>query len=70
MQPNTTSREGQALTISVDEAAKLIGVSRGLAYIGVHDGSIPAVFIGGRILIPRARFFEMFGVTDEPGEGG
>ena len=40
--------------LTVMEAAKLLRLSRGLAYEGVRLGQIPSIHIGRRILIPRA----------------
>jgi excisionase family DNA binding protein len=54
------------LTLSVEEAAKLLGISRGLCYQGVRDGSIPSISIGRRRLVPRTRLLELLG---EPAEG-
>jgi excisionase family DNA binding protein len=46
----------RSLTYSVDEVAALLGVARGTAYEQVQNGVIPAVRLGRRWLIPRARF--------------
>jgi excisionase family DNA binding protein len=43
------------LTYTVDEAARLLGLSRGIAYQYVRDGVIPAQRVGRRWLIPRER---------------
>lgn len=51
-----------ALTITVDEAAELLGVSRGSAYEAVRKGEIPTVRIGRRILVPKAKLYELTGV--------
>ncbi len=40
-------------TISVREAACLLGISRGLAYQAVRRGEIPVLRIGRRFLIHR-----------------
>lgn len=42
------------LVLSVEEARKLLGLSRGLMYEAVRSGQLPSVRIGRRILIPRA----------------
>jgi excisionase family DNA binding protein len=42
-------------TLTVEETAKLLGISRGLAFQAVRSGAIPAIRIGRRILVPRAR---------------
>ena len=47
--------EIQKLVLSVEEARKLLGLSRGLMYQAVNSGEIPSIRIGRRILIPRVR---------------
>ena len=47
------SENGVSLTVSVDEAAKLLGISRNLAYDLVREGRLPHVRLGRRILVPR-----------------
>lgn len=42
------------LTISVEEAARRIGVSRGLAYSLCRQGRLPVVRFGKRILVSKA----------------
>lgn len=42
-------------TLSVAETATLLGISRWLVQQAVHDGSLPSVRVGRRILIPRSR---------------
>ncbi len=49
----------ERLTITVAEAAKLLGISRGTAYECVRTGQIPSVCFGRRVLIPRKRFEAM-----------
>lgn len=41
------------LTITVDECAKLLGISRGLCFQMVHEGKIPHLRFNKRIVIPR-----------------
>jgi excisionase family DNA binding protein len=48
-----------ALTMSVDEAARLLGIGRGLAYEAVRSGEIPSIRLGRRVLIPRSRLLEL-----------
>jgi excisionase family DNA binding protein len=43
----------QRLTVTVPEAAQLLGVSRMTAYAAVREGSIPSLRIGRRVLVPR-----------------
>jgi excisionase family DNA binding protein len=42
------------LTVTVSEAAQLLGVSRMTAYSAVREGTIPSLRIGRRVLVPRA----------------
>lgn len=49
------SSSDDRLTVTVTEAAKLLGVSRAMAYECVHTGEIPSVRLGARILVPRHR---------------
>lgn len=39
-------------TVTVEEAAQILGVGRAAAYEGVRSGDIPAIRVGRRILIP------------------
>jgi excisionase family DNA binding protein len=39
-------------TVTVDEAAAILGISRGLAYQGVREGTLPSITIGRRIIVP------------------
>ena len=44
------------LTLTVDEAGRLLGISRNSAFEAVRRGDIPSIRVGKRILIPRAAF--------------
>ena len=41
------------LTFTVTEAARALGISRGLAYEMVKTGEIPSVRVGKRLVVPR-----------------
>ena len=41
------------LTLTVEETAAVLGISRGLAYEMVKTGRIPSVRFGKRVLVPR-----------------
>jgi len=43
----------ESLTMTVEEAAAALGISRNLAYEAARDGRIPAIRIGRRLLVPR-----------------
>jgi excisionase family DNA binding protein len=42
------------LTVSVEEAARMLGISRGAAYTHARDGSLPSIRLGKRLLVPKA----------------
>lgn len=42
----------QRMTVTVEEAARMLGVSRALAYELVRDGEIPSLRLRRRIVIP------------------
>lgn len=50
-------------TITVDEAAMRLGISRNSAYSAAQRGDLPAVKIGRRIVIPRRAFEELLSKT-------
>lgn len=45
--------EDNKLTLSVGEAAKLLGIGRNLCYDRVKKGEIPVIKLGRRLLVPR-----------------
>ncbi|TSE03753.1 helix-turn-helix domain-containing protein [Mesorhizobium intechi] len=50
-------------TVTVEEAAKALGIGRNAAYEGVRHGQIPAIKIGKRLLVPRAALERMLDPT-------
>lgn len=52
------------LTITVTEAAELLGVGRDQAYAAVKSGDLPSLKLGRRILIPVAPLLKTLGVED------
>jgi excisionase family DNA binding protein len=42
----------QPLTVTVEQAAKLLGIGRSTAYELVHTGDIPSLRLGRRIVVP------------------
>ena len=58
-QPDLTAR----VTISVEEAAQVLGIGRSAAYEAVHRGEIPHVRIGRRYLVPVPRLLAMLGTN-------
>lgn len=49
----------QKLALSLEEASKLLGISRSLAYRAAKLGKIPSLTIGRRILIPRIGLYKI-----------
>lgn len=52
-------RPVQRLTLTVEEAAQVLGISRAFAYESVAKGEIPCIRIGKRILIPKVALEKM-----------
>ncbi len=48
----------EKLTLSVEEAGKLLGVSRQVAYQLIHRSDFPTLHIGRRILVPKKQLEE------------
>ena len=44
----------QDLVLTVEEAAGLLRISRGLAYEMVRSGRLPSIRLGRRLLVPRS----------------
>ena len=56
-------------TLTVEEAAEVVGISRGAAYQAARTGEIPTLRIGRRILVPTARLLDLLGIgadADDP----
>lgn len=54
-----TTQEPERLTIRVEDAAKLLGISRGAAYARANDGTLPTIRLGKRLLVPKAALDKM-----------
>lgn len=53
--------EEAALTVSVPEAAKLLGISRNLAFDLVRKGELPATRLGHRLVVSRKALERLLG---------
>ena len=60
----------ERLTLTVPEAAELLGVGRGTCYEAVRRGDIPSVRVSNRIVIPRARLMALLGEPPESSPNG
>lgn len=46
-------------TLTVEEAARALGIGRSAAYAAARSGELPTVKIGRRLLVPRAALDRM-----------
>lgn len=56
-------------TITVEEAARRLGIGRSLAYSLIREGSLPHLRLGSRIVVPVSalqRLLEEADGSDEP----
>lgn len=57
----------RTLVLTVEEAAALLGISRGLAYELVRRGDLPSIRLGRRLVVPRRRLLALVeGGAPEP----
>jgi excisionase family DNA binding protein len=54
--------------LTVEQTAKLLGISRGLAFTAVRAGDIPSIRIGRRILVPRDALRRLIGDAQVAGQ--
>lgn len=55
----STNSDHERLCLSIPEAAKVLGISRGLAYELARFGKLPVVRLGRRLLIPKIALLRM-----------
>ena len=54
----------QRLTYTVEEAAQVLGISRGLAYEMVREGTLPSLRLGERrIVVPKAALESLLAIA-------
>ncbi|HVV77128.1 MAG TPA: helix-turn-helix domain-containing protein [Mycobacteriales bacterium] len=56
------------VTMTVDEVAAMLGISRNSAFRAVKSGDLPSIRIGRRILVPRERVLSLLGALSAPTE--
>ena len=49
----------ESLTLTVEETAKLLRISRNTAYMLVNEGKLPVVRLGRRLLVPKKRLDDL-----------
>ncbi|MCG2639654.1 MULTISPECIES: helix-turn-helix domain-containing protein [Bradyrhizobium] len=52
MLKSSAKSEDERRTRTVDEAAKILGISRASAYTAAKNGELPTIRIGNRLLVP------------------
>lgn len=55
------SEHKERLTLTVEEAGRLLGLSRPSAYEAASRGDLPTIRIGRRLLVPKAALEKMLG---------
>lgn len=63
--PAAASKANQRLTVSVEEAGRLLGISRGHAYALVNRGEIPRLRLGRRIVVPLRALDRLLDLPDD-----
>jgi excisionase family DNA binding protein len=53
-------------TLTLDETAPILGISRDSAYKGAAAGEIPTIRIGRRLLVPTAALRRLLGLDVQP----
>ncbi|RLC60875.1 MAG: DNA-binding protein [Chloroflexi bacterium] len=48
------AEKSERLTLTIEEAAHLLGIGRGLAYEMARCGKLPIIRFGRRLLVPKA----------------
>ena len=59
-------------TVSVTEAARILGISRAHAYDCVRNGELPSITLGRRVVVPRQAIEDLLarGSSDESADVG
>jgi len=66
--PATSVADDDRAVYTVQEVARLLSLSRGSAYALIREGTIPALRMGGRWIIPKRRFHAWLdGIGEESG---
>ena len=68
VRPVIEERPPQRITMTVEAAAVVLGISRATAYDAVSRGEIPCIRIGRRILIPKVALERLLDGAEADGE--
>ena len=55
---NYTSLDQLPITLSANQVAQVLGISRANAYTLMRAKGFPTIFIGKRMIVPRDKFIE------------
>lgn len=69
MAPNRTEHWRTRATITVEEAAPILGIGRASAYKAAQAGELPTLRIGRRLLVPVAKLRQILGELPVPPDG-
>ncbi len=58
----------ERLTVTVPEAGRILGISRGQAYEMARTGGIPVVRLGKRLVVPRKKLMAMLEPSGQDGQ--
>lgn len=56
----------ERMTIRVEEAAAILGISRNHAYAAAKSGELPTIKIGKRLLVPRIALDRLLASAEQP----
>ena len=56
-------------TLTIEEAASLLGIGRGTAYEAARTGDLETIRMGRRLLVPAARLLRVLGIEDPSSNG-
>lgn len=62
-----TSETDERHTLTVDETAERLGISRNGAYDAIRRGELPALRLGRRLVVPRAALDRLLAGAPERG---
>lgn len=70
MQNSETERERERLVVTVEEAAKMLGISRATAYTLASTGGLPVIRISARrLIVPRKALDALLATAGAKAEG-
>lgn len=56
-------------TMTIEEAGKLLGLSRSSAYRAARRGELPTLRFGRRLVVPTGRLFDLLGFSAVSADG-